>query len=214
MNSAHWRFGSEIPQRTHLRPSVYMWTMCPLVPVRESVPECPPHDLGTFPDPVCPRSIVQQMLSSLVAPLSWNAGAVPVSASARCAQLPIGRVLVGLAVRRWAEGVQRLRKGTRLAEQSTSHQRVARPAGRAEHSTIRAALSDQHYQTSTIRAEHSRYRCWPSNDSTDSTGSRELLDRYRAGPIPSGPPTTVPCAGLAAAPPSTCARCSSLATGR
>ena len=107
-----------------------------------------------------------------------------------------------------------LRKGTRLAEQSTSHQRVARPAGRAEHSTIRAALSDQHYQTSTIRAEHSRYRCWPSNDSTDSTGSRELLDRYRAGPIPSGPPTTVTCAGLAAAPPSTCARCSSPATGR
>ena len=26
-------FGSEIPQRTHLRPSVYMWTMCSLVGV-------------------------------------------------------------------------------------------------------------------------------------------------------------------------------------
>ena len=70
-------------------------------------PDCPPlASLGSSAlSQILTVTDRQQMLSTLVAPLSFNAGAVPAGASARCAQL----LIVGLAVRRWAEGVQRLR---------------------------------------------------------------------------------------------------------
>ena len=46
----------------------------------------------------------KKMLSTLIAPLSWNAAALPASASARRARLPIGRALLwACEVGRWAE---------------------------------------------------------------------------------------------------------------
>lgn len=78
------------------------------------------------------------MLSAVIAPLSWNAAALPASASARRAWLPTSCVLLWVwEVGRWAEAIrdcnvgrgrQRLQSGTRTAWHSLGI-RVVRQAG-------------------------------------------------------------------------------------
>ena len=109
-----------------------------------------------------PRStlspIVQQMLTTLVGPLSWNAGAVP-AASARCAQLPIGCVLLWAWQCGGGQKAFRACANAHSAWQSRAQairELLGRPAEHSQQSqssTIRAALlSEPHYQTRALSA--------------------------------------------------------------
>ena len=126
-------------------------------------PDCPPcASLEARHFPRSSLSHLQQMLSTLVGPLSWNAGAVP-AASARCAQLPIGCVLLWAWQCGGGQKAFRACANAHSAWQSRAQairELLGRPAEHSQQyqsSTIRAALSEQrYYQSSTIRAEHSQ----------------------------------------------------------